>query len=160
LLSALRKEIQLLKNQDHSIPLFVKLAPDLSVNEFNDILDVLIDIKLDGVILTNTTLDKSILGKDSAMEGGLSGKPLRSKSTEMIRHAFLYTNGKLPIMGVGGIFSGEDMIEKIKAGASLIQVYTGYIYEGPIFPRLLCRYLEDYLERNHTVLAGLIGSAN
>ena len=150
----------LLKNGKQHIPLFVKLAPDLLQNEFDEILDVLMDIHLDGLILTNTTLDKSVLGNKSQMEGGLSGKPLSHKSTEMIRRAFLRTGGKLPIIGVGGIFSGTDVIEKIKAGASLVQVYTGYIYEGPGFPSALCRYLDDYLNRNNTDLGGLIGSAN
>ena len=160
LLSTLQKKIRLNKNKDSTVPLFVKLAPDLSLQEFNEILDVLVDIDLDGVILTNTTLNKSILGSKSGIEGGLSGRPLNQKSTEMIRHAFLHTKGKLPIIGVGGIFSGEDIIEKIRAGASLVQIYTGYIYEGPGFPSALCRYLDHYLDKNNTSLSRLVGSAN
>jgi len=160
LLLAVQKEIQKLKNRDQHIPLFVKLAPDLTGDQFNDILDVVMDVKLDGIILTNTTLDKSSLGKKSDLEGGLSGMPLFNKSTDMIRHAFLHTGGKIPIIGVGGIFTGEDVIEKMKAGASLVQIYTGYIYEGPALPSSLCKYLENHLDIHQTTLAGLIGSAN
>ena len=159
LLSALQKEIKHL-NPAEPIPLFVKLAPDLSPEQFNEILDVLLDIHLDGLILTNTTLDKSILGSASEIEGGLSGKPLFTNSTEMIRHAFTYTEGKLPLIGAGGIFSGEDAIEKIKAGASLIQIYTGYIYEGPYLPSAICRSIDSYLDRNNQTLSGLLGSSN
>ena len=159
LLTSLQKEIQTFKT-DRKIPLFVKLAPDLSQEHFTEILDVLLDIKLDGLILTNTSLDKNILGNSSAIEGGLSGRPVFHKSTEMIRRAFVHTEGKIPIIGVGGIFSGEDALEKIKAGASLIQIYTGYIYEGPFLPAEISKTIDQYLNLNNTSLVRLIGSSN
>lgn len=117
-------------------PLLLKISPDLSKDELNDIIDVVLDCKLDGIVATNTTVDRSSLTTqkekiESIGNGGLSGKPLKKKSTEIISYIHKKTNGKIPIIGVGGIHSPEDAIEKLKAGASLLQVYTGFIYEGP-----------------------------
>ncbi|MDG1841226.1 MAG: quinone-dependent dihydroorotate dehydrogenase [Crocinitomicaceae bacterium] len=117
-------------------PLLLKISPDLSEDELNDIIDVVLDCRLDGIVATNTTIDRSSLSTqqekiESIGNGGLSGKPLKKKSTEIISYIHKKTKGKIPIIGVGGIHNPQDAIEKLKAGASLIQLYTGFIYEGP-----------------------------
>jgi dihydroorotate dehydrogenase len=89
-----------------------------------------------GIIATNTTIRRDGLrSPNGSQEGGLSGQPLRERSTAIIRHIYHQTEGKLPIIGVGGIFSGDDLYEKLQAGATLAQAYTGFIYEGPAFVR-------------------------
>jgi dihydroorotate dehydrogenase len=114
-------------------PIAVKIAPDLDEAQLDFIAGALLDSGLDAVIATNTTLDRSrVQGHARAEEtGGLSGAPVRARSTEVIRGLSKRLNGKLPIIGVGGIMSGEDAKEKLDAGASLVQVYTGLIYRGP-----------------------------
>lgn len=139
------------------LPLFVKLAPDLSDRDLDATLDAVRAAHTDGLILTNTTLDKSSVPAASGMEGGLSGRPLTDRSTAIIRRAYRHTSGRLPIIGVGGIFSGEDALAKIRAGASLVQLYTGYIYEGPMLPARICRTLDRYLSQQNTTLPRLTG---
>lgn len=114
-------------------PLLVKLAPDLDEHKQVEIAEVLMACGVDGVILSNTTLDRpDYLSDGFAQEkGGLSGAPAREKSTAIIRNFYKLTDGKLPIIGVGGVQKAEHAYEKIKAGASLVQLYTGMIYEGP-----------------------------
>lgn len=115
-------------------PIWVKIAPDLEITALAELLDVLITEGVHGVVATNTTLSRENLLSETSLvhqTGGLSGMPLRTKSTEIIRFIHRETNGALPIIGVGGIFSPEDALEKLEAGASLIQLYTGYVYEGP-----------------------------
>lgn len=117
----------------HTPPLLVKLAPDLKSVELEEIAEALIDSKVDGVILGNTTLDRPdyLSTKFRDEKGGLSGQPLTDKSTDIIRNFYTLTKGTLPIIGVGGVANGRQAYDKIKAGASLIQLYTGMIYEGP-----------------------------
>jgi dihydroorotate dehydrogenase len=123
-------------------PLLVKLAPDLNEAELEDALGVLLDAHLDGVIATNTTLEREGLRSRNAREsGGLSGTPLRSRSTAMIRRISQFTGGKLPIIGVGGIMSPQDAREKLEAGATLIQIYTGLVYRGPSLVREIVQAL-------------------
>jgi dihydroorotate dehydrogenase len=114
-------------------PLVVKIAPDLTRVEIQRIATVLMQYKIDGVIATNTTVDHAaIAGQPHAEEeGGLSGRPLRKKSTAVIRILAHALRGSLPIIGVGGIMSGADAAEKIAAGAALVQIYTGLVYKGP-----------------------------
>jgi len=117
-------------------PLLLKIAPDLSFSQIDDVVDIAAAVKLDGLIATNTTTDRSSLTTDASQiesigAGGLSGAPLRKRATEVIRYISKKTNGQLPIIGVGGINSAEDALDKIKAGASLVQIYTGLIYQGP-----------------------------
>jgi dihydroorotate dehydrogenase len=114
----------------------VKVAPDLSFEALDEILELVGPRNLAGIVATNTTItrpatDDDKLRKIYSETGGLSGKPLRARSTEIIRHLHRQTNGKLPVIGVGGIFTTDDAWEKIAAGASLVQVYTGLVYEGP-----------------------------
>lgn len=113
-------------------PLLVKLAPDLTDSELDDALEVITDIGLDGVVATNTTISRDgLTGAHGDETGGLSGAPLRARSTEMIGRIYQQTGGKLPIIGVGGIMDADGAREKLDAGASLVQVYTGLVYRGP-----------------------------
>ncbi|NBU99551.1 MAG: quinone-dependent dihydroorotate dehydrogenase, partial [Spirochaetia bacterium] len=126
------------------LPMFVKLAPDLEFFALEELLDIILDIKLDGVILTNTTINPSVLPNYSNLEtGGISGKVLREKSTQFIRKAYNKLQKRIPIIGVGGIYDGESALEKIKAGANLIQIYTAYIYKGPFLPYKILEYLDQ-----------------
>lgn len=117
------------------VPLLVKISPDLTEAELDDLLDVLRRCGVDGVIATNTTISREGVSRYADTSGGLSGAPLRARATRLIRHIAQRTEGKLPIIGVGGIASAEDALEKIRAGASLVQVYTGLVYAGPALVR-------------------------
>lgn len=122
------------KNQEKpkQKPILLKIAPDLTDEQLLDIIDIVKETKIAGVIATNTTISRSGLRSQNQTEtGGLSGKPLTSRSTEVIRFLSEKSNKAFPIIGVGGIHSAEDALEKLEAGASLIQLYTGFIYEGP-----------------------------
>ncbi len=142
------------------LPLFVKIAPDMSDAELDDILEVSLELSIDGLILTNTTIDKSSVPAAANIEGGLSGMPLREKSTEFVRKVYRRTSGRLVIMGVGGILSGPDALEKILAGASLVQIYTGYIYQGPGLPGEINEFLDSYCLKNNISLSDLVGAEN
>ncbi len=116
------------------LPLLIKIAPDLTWPELDDILDAVIANGFDGIIATNTTLSREGLHTPPPLRaeaGGLSGQPLRARSTEIVRYIYKHTAGRLPIVGVGGINSAAAALEKIRAGATLVQLYTGLIYEGP-----------------------------
>lgn len=113
-------------------PILLKIAPDLTNEQLLDIIDIVKETQIAGVIATNTTLSREGLHSENKTEmGGLSGKPLTKRSTEVIRFLSEKSNKAFPIIGVGGIHSADDAIEKLNAGASLIQLYTGFIYEGP-----------------------------
>lgn len=113
-------------------PVLLKIAPDLTDEQLLDIIDIVNETKIAGVIATNTTISREGLQSEAKIEmGGLSGKPLTKRSTEVIRFLSQKSNKSFPIIGVGGIHSAEDALEKLEAGASLIQLYTGFIYEGP-----------------------------
>jgi dihydroorotate dehydrogenase len=126
----------------HMTPILIKLAPDLSDNELDDALDVILTNQVDGVIATNTTLSRQGLVNPLAGEsGGLSGSPLFEKSLTMVSKIFKYTSGKLPIIGVGGISNGTGVRKMLDAGALLVQIYTGMIYEGPGLVKQILRDL-------------------
>jgi dihydroorotate dehydrogenase len=113
-------------------PILLKIAPDLTDEQLLDIIDIVKETKIAGVIATNTTISREGLQSENKAEmGGLSGKPLTKRSTEVIRFLSEKSNKAFPIIGVGGIHSADDAIEKLEAGASLVQLYTGFIYEGP-----------------------------
>ncbi len=117
-------------------PILLKIAPDLSEEQLQDIIDIVEELNLAGVIATNTTISRAGLSADQSLlekigDGGLSGKPLKDRSTEVIRYLHDHSISEFPIIGVGGINAPEDALEKIKAGASLVQLYTGFIYQGP-----------------------------
>ena len=113
-------------------PILLKIAPDLTNEQLLDIIDIVADTKIDGVIATNTTISRVGLQSDNKAEvGGLSGKPLKERATEVIRFLAEKSQNAFPIIGVGGIHTAQDALDKIDAGASLVQLYTGFIYEGP-----------------------------
>ena len=113
-------------------PILLKIAPDLTDEQLVDIIDIVSETKIDGVIATNTTISREGLSSENKKEtGGMSGVPLGKRATEVIRFLSEKSNKAFPIIGVGGIHSPEDALEKIAAGASLVQLYTGFVYEGP-----------------------------
>ncbi len=113
-------------------PILLKIAPDLTNEQLLDIIDIVSETKIDGVIATNTTISREGLTSENKKEtGGMSGAPLGNRSTEVIRFLSEKSNRAFPIIGVGGIHTSEDALEKLEAGASLVQLYTGFIYEGP-----------------------------
>jgi dihydroorotate dehydrogenase len=148
-------------------PIFVKIAPDLSWSAIADIIALAQTYKLAGIIATNTTIRRDGLktqiiaqtGKPVEEEsGGISGAPVRDRSTEVIRFIWQQTQGQLPVIGVGGIFSPEDAWEKITAGASLIQIYTGWIYQGPMMVRrILAGLLAKLAESGLTSISQAVG---
>lgn len=135
-LSAARQELQ--SAYDRRVPILVKLAPDLTDRELEDAIGSISETGMEGVIATNTTIKRPGLRSRFREEtGGLSGVPMRKRSTEVVRRIHTLTNGRLPIIGAGGIFGPDDAREKLDAGAVLIQVYTGLIYQGPSLVRVI-----------------------
>ncbi len=127
-------------------PLLLKISPDLAIDELDDIIDLAMEIKLDGLIAANTTLSRenlisSVEKIEQAGAGGLSGQPLTKGSTLMTKYIVEKTAGSVPVISSGGIFSGDDAKEKFDAGASLVQVWTGFIYEGPTIVNNICKSL-------------------
>jgi dihydroorotate dehydrogenase len=125
------------------VPILLKIAPDLTFDQIDDVVALVQKHKLAGIVATNTTIDHP-----TPPEGGLSGAPLRARSTECVRHIRRQTNGEIPIVGVGGVFTAADAYEKIRAGASLVEVWTGMIYEGPAIVRNINCGLLRLLERD------------
>ncbi|QED36318.1 quinone-dependent dihydroorotate dehydrogenase [Antarcticibacterium arcticum] len=129
LLTTLQKQNDTKEKQK---PILLKIAPDLTDSQLLEIIDIVIDTKIAGVIATNTTISREgLISSNKEEMGGMSGHPLKDRSTEVIRFLSEKSNKAFPVIGVGGIHSPEDAIEKLKAGASLVQLYTGFIYEGP-----------------------------
>ena len=136
--------------RDRSKDIFIKLSPDLSEENLIKSVEKIIKYGMNGVILTNTTLSRptSLKSGDCNEDGGLSGFPLKSLSLKQISIAYKITEGKIPIIGVGGVSSATDVIEKLRAGASAVQLYTGMIYEGLGLPKKINQELVKYLENN------------
>jgi len=133
ILTNLQSQNSRLKSQK---PILLKIAPDLSAEQIDDVIDLALEIKLDGLVASNTSISRDQLTThDSQLTkigaGGLSGLPVKARSTEIIKYIHQKTNGQIPVIASGGIFTGADAKEKIDAGASLVQVWTGFIYEGP-----------------------------
>jgi len=144
LLSSLKAEQNLLaEKHGRYVPVVLKIAPDLTAEQVVEIATLLRQHRFDGVIATNTTLSREGVEDmpNAAETGGLSGAPVRDKSTAVIRHLAASLQGEIPIIGVGGILNGEDAQEKIDAGASLVQLYSGLIYRGPALVREACAAL-------------------
>ncbi len=148
---ALRKIFAELQNSNAGFaqkkPLLLKIAPDLTNGQLNDITALALEMRLDGLVATNTTISRDGLsnsGKadsEKAGAGGLSGKPLGDRATAVVQYLATNTGSNLPIIASGGIFTGKDAAEKLAAGASLVQVWTGFIYEGPAIVKNICSYL-------------------
>jgi len=153
-LTFLLNELQKCNNsKENSKPILLKIAPDLTDNQLLDIIEIVIKSKLAGVIATNTTIRRENLKASEAMvnkmgAGGLSGKPLANRSTEVIRFLADKSNKSFPIIGVGGIHSPQDAQDKIDAGADLVQLYTGFIYEGP----QLVKKINTFLAKRNAIL--------
>jgi dihydroorotate dehydrogenase len=131
-------------------PVFIKISPDLTFKQIDETIDLCFETGLDGIIATNTTTDRSCLNTMDGLinrygPGGLSGHPLKERSLEIIRYICKQSDNKLPVIGVGGIITEDDAVDMIKAGASLVQVYTGFIYEGPMIVRRINKALAQYL---------------
>lgn len=127
-------------------PILLKIAPDLTQEQIDDVIDLAIEIKLDGLVTTNTTISREGLLTDAAIieaigSGGLSGLPVQKRSTEIVQYIHQKTNGQIPVIASGGIFTAADAKEKIVAGATLVQVWTGFVYEGPAIVKNICSSL-------------------
>ena len=127
-------------------PLLLKIAPDLTWEQIDDVVDLALEVKLDGLVAANTTISRDGLATAQRIireigAGGLSGKPLQKRSTEVVQYIVQKTGGSLPVIASGGIFDGKDALEKINMGAQLVQVWTGFIYEGPGIVKKICREL-------------------
>jgi dihydroorotate dehydrogenase len=133
---------------DH--PLLVKISPDLTDAELDDILDVVTSLKLDGIVATNTTVARPANLRSTAKTetGGLSGRPLRERSRAVVRRIYQRTNGQLPIIAAGGIFTGTDVLAATKAGATLVQTYTGFVYRGPGMAERVKKELVSLMDRD------------
>jgi dihydroorotate dehydrogenase len=129
------------------VPILLKIAPDLVAEEFEALADFAVSKGLDGLVLTNTTISRPSQSGNYSEIGGLSGRPLSNLSDEAIRLVYKRVGEKLPIIGVGGIASGEDILRKIRLGASLLQVYTGFVYGGPGFPSRILWDFRRILEK-------------
>jgi dihydroorotate dehydrogenase len=132
-------------------PILLKIAPDLTVEQIDDVIALAIEIKLDGLVASNTTISRdNLLTPDSRLKtigaGGLSGLPVKARSTEIVKYIHQKTGGKIPIIASGGIFTGADAKEKTDAGASLVQVWTGFIYEGPGIVKRICKELINNIQ--------------
>lgn len=132
--------------QQQPKPLLLKIAPDLTQTQIDDVIDLALEIKLDGLVAANTTISREGLATsnnviDKIGAGGLSGLPLRERSTALVKYICDKTQGKVPVIASGGIFNGADANEKLAAGAKLVQVWTGFIYEGPGIVKNICKEL-------------------
>lgn len=150
LLAQVKEEMELQRKKSGiSKSLLVKIAPDVSDTELEYMVHTLTEAGMDGIIATNTTVNREGLKSTQAGEaGGLSGKPLRDRSTDIIRSIYRQTGGKMPIIGSGGIFTSQDAYDKIRAGASLVEIYTALIYEGPEVNRKIHAGLRQLLRRD------------
>lgn len=149
-------------NRQHASPkpLLLKIAPDLTTSQIDDVISLALEIQLDGLVATNTTISREALTDvdketiDKIGAGGLSGQPLKERSTAIVRYIHEKTGGKIPLIASGGVFTAEDAREKFEAGASLVQVWTGFIYEGPMIVKKICSGLlspfKDQGENNHS----------
>lgn len=129
-------------------PILLKIAPDLNTEQIDDVISLALEIQLDGLVVSNTTIDRSNIVTpkeklDAIGAGGVSGLPVKKRSTEMISYIARETNRKIPIIASGGIFTGQDAKEKLDAGASLVQVWTGFIYEGPSIVKNISAHIEQ-----------------
>lgn len=147
------------------VPIVLKLAPDLSDTELSEIAKVIgrKDCAVDGLIVSNTTTDRatSLRSLSASETGGLSGAPLAARSTEMIMHMYRLTKGRIPIIGVGGVFTGQDAYEKILAGASVVQIYTSFAYHGPPVVQKIKKELDALLKENgYSSVEEAVGKGN
>jgi len=148
-LTALLNRLQVLNYElGKGKPILLKIAPDVTNEQLDDIIDIVRTTRLHGIVATNTTISRAGLNTPATEvevigAGGLSGLPVKNRNTEVVRYIHTRSNGQIPVIAVGGIFTAADALEKLNAGASLVQVYTGFIYEGPAIARKICKGLLD-----------------
>jgi dihydroorotate dehydrogenase len=151
------------RRRHHCPPLLVKISPDLTEEEMVDIAEVVMDCGVDGMVVCNTTQERPDSLVDTSeykkgQEGGLSGAPLRERSTECIRTMYRLTGGKVPIIGVGGVASGQDVYEKLRAGASLVQLYSLLVYKGPgLVSRVRDELAQLMVQNGHRHIQDIVG---
>lgn len=147
--NVIAKRDELANSQGIKRPILLKIAPDITLDEAQAIAQTAQTYQIDGLIATNTTLSRERIHSPKKSEhGGLSGFPLKERSTELIRHLYSILKGSIPIIGVGGIFTGQDAYEKIRAGANLVQIYTGMIYRGPAIAKKINEEIIQLMERD------------
>jgi dihydroorotate dehydrogenase len=149
LLSSTRQYLTILAQGQPVKPLLIKIAADLTWEQIDNAVDLCIAHQVDGIIATNTLPGnrEQLRSPQKNVEGGLSGQPLRERSTEIIRYIHQRTQGKLYIVGVGGIFTGDDVWDKMTAGASVVQSYTGFIYRGPLFVKKILLEIHERMRQ-------------
>jgi dihydroorotate dehydrogenase len=147
------------KKQKRHIPLLIKIAPDLTKEQKKGIAELALEYAVDGIIVSNTTIDRDGIDLSKNEAGGLSGKPLFNKSTKVLKEMYRLTGGKLTMIGVGGVFSGSDALDKIEAGASLVQVYTALACEGaPLLGRIEKELIEELHRRGYNSISEAVGA--
>ena len=163
-LDKLVKKISLFKRKNSvNIPVFLKIDPDISKNQLGDISDIVLSSRIDGVIISNTSIQRSneLISKHASEKGGISGLPIKETSNKLLKDFYILTNGKIPLIGVGGISSGKDAYERILNGASLIQFYTSLIYKGPSIVSNIKKELIYLLKKdNYNSINQAIGKLN
>ena len=163
-LDKLIKKISLYKRKNSIYtPIFLKIDPDLSKEHLKDIADIILSSSIEGVIISNTSVQRSnkLINKNSKETGGLSGLPIKEKSNQLLKDFYVLTNGKVPLIGVGGISSGKDVYERILSGASLVQLYTSLIYEGPLVINNIKKELVFFLKKdNYKTVGQAVGKMN
>ena len=163
-LDKLVKKISLFKRKNSvNIPVFLKIDPDISQNQLGDIADIVLSSTIDGVIISNTSIHRSneLISKHANEKGGISGLPIKDTSNKLLKDFYILTNGKIPLIGVGGISNGTDAYERILNGASLIQLYTSLIYKGPFIVNKIKEELVYFLKRdNYKSLDQAVGKLN
>ena len=163
-LDKLVKKISLFKRKNSvNIPVFLKIDPDISKNQLGDIADIVLSSTIDGVIISNTSIHRSneLISKHANEKGGISGLPIKDTSNKLLKDFYILTNGKIPLIGVGGISNGTDAYERILNGASLIQLYTSLIYKGPFIVNKIKEELVYFLKRdNFKSLDQAVGKLN
>ena len=142
----LNQLVVLNQSKEKAKPILLKIAPDVNTSQLDDIIEIVQETNIDGIVATNTTISRDGLSAsqnkiEAVGAGGLSGQPLKDRSTEVIRYIHQKSKGNIPVIGVGGIMNKEDALEKLNAGASLIQIYTGFIYEGPALVKAINKEL-------------------
>ena len=163
-LDKLVKKISLFKRKNSvNIPVFLKIDPDISRNQLGDIADIVLSSTINGVIISNTSIHRSneLISKHANEKGGISGLPIKETSNKLLKDFYILTNGKIPLIGVGGISNGKDVYERILNGASLIQLYTSLIYKGPFIVNKIKEELVYLLKRdNYKSLEQAVGKLN
>ena len=163
-LDNLVKKVSLFKRKNSiKTPIFLKIDPDLNNEELGDIADIILSSSIDGIIISNTSINRStsLINKNADETGGISGLPIKEKSNKLLKNFYKLTNGKIPLIGVGGISNGKDAYERILNGASLIQIYTSLIYNGPLIVENVKKELIYLLKKNnYKSVTQAIGNAN